>query len=326
MPCKKVFPKSCFVTSDGVKIVYQFCTNGSKKSIKNVGCNTSVTQYQNNCCNRPNVILIHGLSRDKSYWNCLMRKLCSVANVYALDLRGHGESDKPIDPSRYTLDRFSQDIIEFYNAINITNADIVSISLGGIISLYFAANNPTLVNRLVASGTSPRFFPAPDWSFSVSPALFSLFNQIVTETDPVRRQELIRQATDLIDPNNCPEKYALINPDPNAARNTQFFLGIIAGFDIRNIVANIQAPVLLTYGSEDPYVPLGARIFLRQNITNSALSEFYGFGHNLPVLNTDIFNKTVYNFLFVNCDPCCEYLFPRHQCSTSNLSCNNCYQ
>jgi len=82
----------------------------------------------------PAVVLVHGFTGDieRSWLNTgLLPDLARDYRVLALDLRGHGHSDKPHDPHAY--DEIALDVIRLLDHLKIEKAHVVGYSLGGII-------------------------------------------------------------------------------------------------------------------------------------------------------------------------------------------------
>lgn len=57
------------------------------------------------------VVLVHGLAGSSAVWASVARRLVAVRDVVAMDLRGHGLSDAPTDPSAYDLATLADDVI-----------------------------------------------------------------------------------------------------------------------------------------------------------------------------------------------------------------------
>ena len=72
--------------------------------------------------------------------------------VVAMDLRGHGWSDKPETPQAYTLDTLAADVLATLAALGISRATLVGLSLGGAIAARVALRWPASVERLVLCG------------------------------------------------------------------------------------------------------------------------------------------------------------------------------
>ena len=82
------------------------------------------------------VLLIHGFGGEKNSWLFNHEALAGTHIVYALDLPGHGNSDKAIDDP--SLDGFATVILGFADALQIGQLHLVGHSLGGAISLATA--------------------------------------------------------------------------------------------------------------------------------------------------------------------------------------------
>jgi pimeloyl-ACP methyl ester carboxylesterase len=71
--------------------------------------------------------------------------------VVAPDARGHGASDKPHDDARYGEDRMARDLLQLADALAPDGYDLVGYSMGAIVALLVAAQDPR-VRRLVVGG------------------------------------------------------------------------------------------------------------------------------------------------------------------------------
>ena len=97
------------------------------------------------------VILIHGISSSLHDWEALIPDLDAAGyHTIAVDLLGHGESDKPDDPGAYN----SEDIYAVFEAWIDGLEDhppyvLVGHSYGGYIGLVYALHHPQRVQTLV---------------------------------------------------------------------------------------------------------------------------------------------------------------------------------
>lgn len=101
----------------------------------------------------PVLLLIHGLFSDSGTWLDVLHPLAEQGvRAIAIDLLGHGESDKP--PGSYLLDDFALLLDAFMATLEIDSATICGHSLGGAIAIHFGYYFPKRVERLilVASG------------------------------------------------------------------------------------------------------------------------------------------------------------------------------
>lgn len=96
------------------------------------------------------IVLLHGLGGSFSTWTSLLPELVSDARVAALDLPGHGDSDKA-DPSsfNYSVANLAAEIGEAIVALDLAPAIVVGHSLGGLVAMKIAKDRPKLVRGLV---------------------------------------------------------------------------------------------------------------------------------------------------------------------------------
>jgi pimeloyl-ACP methyl ester carboxylesterase len=117
-----------------------------RRTVQAGGCALSYTEA--GPADGPPLILLHGLASDGSTWDRAVPPLAARGlRVIALDLLGHGCSDKP--RSGYLLPDFGRSLDEFMGALGLASATIGGHSLGGAIAVYFGYHYPHRVDRLV---------------------------------------------------------------------------------------------------------------------------------------------------------------------------------
>jgi len=94
------------------------------------------------------LLLLHGNSENKGIFKDYQQKYFPMFHTIAIDSRGHGES-KSTD-EKYTIDQYSNDVIDFCKAKGINEAYVIGYSDGGNIALFLAKKAPELFTRLVA--------------------------------------------------------------------------------------------------------------------------------------------------------------------------------
>jgi pimeloyl-ACP methyl ester carboxylesterase len=108
--------------------------------------------------NGPPLVLLHGLARDWRSFLVLLPDLSSRFHVFALDLRGHGESSRAT--RGYRITQYAQDVSEFLKTMLPGGASIFGHSLGGEVGMYVAAERNCRVTALIAGDSliSPQNF------------------------------------------------------------------------------------------------------------------------------------------------------------------------
>lgn len=124
--------ESKFATLDGAKIHYQSYGSGNQA-----------------------FVLVHGWSCDLGHWRYQIPELAKRARVIALDLPGHGQSDKP--DIAYTIDHFAVAIDAVMRDAKVDKAVVLGHSMGTPIARQFYRKYPqkTLAIVIVDGGLRP---------------------------------------------------------------------------------------------------------------------------------------------------------------------------
>ena len=97
----------------------------------------------------PAVILIHGLGLRSESWIEQIKILKRNYTIYSLDLPGHGQS-KFLSKKKLTLKAFCSEITKFIKLLNIYKPIMVGHSLGALITIEIAGNNPNILKSGIA--------------------------------------------------------------------------------------------------------------------------------------------------------------------------------
>jgi pyruvate dehydrogenase E2 component (dihydrolipoamide acetyltransferase) len=92
------------------------------------------------------VVLLHGFGGDKDTWLFNLEPLAEGRTVYALDLPGHGESDKRVADG--SVAGLAATVAGFLDALGIERADLVGHSMGAAVAMAVAVAAPTRVRSL----------------------------------------------------------------------------------------------------------------------------------------------------------------------------------
>jgi pimeloyl-ACP methyl ester carboxylesterase len=96
------------------------------------------------------VILVHGQLMMRRMHQPLARAIASEGfHVVALDLLGHGRSDRPLDPNEYSMTAFGEQVIALLDHLGAEQAIIGGSSLGANVSLEVADRAPERVRGLL---------------------------------------------------------------------------------------------------------------------------------------------------------------------------------
>ena len=95
------------------------------------------------------VLLVHGWACSAFAWRRQIPTLAEAGpRVVAVDLKGHGFSDKPPLDAEYSASAMTSFVLETMDAVGLARASIVGHSMGGAISASVALSAPERVDRL----------------------------------------------------------------------------------------------------------------------------------------------------------------------------------
>ena len=96
----------------------------------------------------PPILLVHGWCCDHTYFVPQFEHFASRGHrVVAVDLRGHGRSDKP--QQGYTMQLFADDLAWICQRIGVEKPVVVGHSMGGIVAFDLAARYPDMTSAVV---------------------------------------------------------------------------------------------------------------------------------------------------------------------------------
>jgi 3-oxoadipate enol-lactonase len=117
--------------------------DGRKNSVKVDGLHYDVTGEG------PAVVLLHAGGLDSRMWGPQLRSLSASHTVVRCDMRGSGQSDRPLAPFSP-----SEDVVTVMRHAGVTKAAVVGASLGGRTALDLALDHPELVTVLVVAAAA----------------------------------------------------------------------------------------------------------------------------------------------------------------------------
>ena len=105
----------------------------------------------------PVLILTHGYSSTSAMWEGQIDALSKYHKLVLWDMRGHGQSDYPDDPSAYSEAHTVADMAALLDEVGARRAIVGGLSLGGYMSLAFYRVHPERVSALLIIDTGPGF-------------------------------------------------------------------------------------------------------------------------------------------------------------------------
>lgn len=252
----------------------------------------------------PVVILIHGFGGSSYNWRKTMPALAEAGfNVYAIDLKGFGLSDKSADED-YSIPAQAEFLANFMEDAGIGKASLVGSSMGGNVVAHFALKYPDRVYKLVFMDAAlvednNIFFGlisalsglpgALRWQqflfryFITADLLKTIFRSSYFDPNKLEEKELINAVQQLKIPN---WDLALIAFIRQASKNA-----------LPGSLEDLPAEKLIIWGRYDSWIPLEHGLYLNEHLQNSRLEIIDNAGH-LPMLEQpELVNESLIRFL-----------------------------
>jgi pimeloyl-ACP methyl ester carboxylesterase len=215
----------------------------------------------------PPLVFVHGLGAESLNWVPAMLDLRHRFHVYAIDLLGHGDTQRP--DIAYSIEQQSKMLRQFLAIQNIQSVDLVGVSMGGWVVLKLTVEHPEVVNRLVvadAAGlkfqtaiTVKNFLPATPEEFTGFMAMLTPRHYYVPY--PVQRDFL----------NQVAER---------AWITRRIFESFLTYQDVLDgKLQGIKAPVLVIWGKQEKLIPLSVAEQMTQQLPNGSLLMCSDSGH-----------------------------------------------
>jgi pimeloyl-ACP methyl ester carboxylesterase len=254
----------------------------------------------------PAVLLVHGLLSDSCTWTTDLQPLAAHGvRAIAVDLLGHGESDKPA--GSYLLDDYARMLDSFLDALELKSATICGHSLGGAIAVHFGYHHPERVERLV-------LVSAGGLGREVSPALRMLAlpgAEALTGAVMGRRlvQRILRsprlhrlcRVTPARLPNLQRVGRTLFRADMRAAffRSLRGVIGprgqLGSFIEMKYLAAHV--PTMLVWSDRDVIIPVAHAHRTHEHLPGSELVLFPGGGHEPHRRNAERFAAALAGFV-----------------------------
>ena len=246
------------------------------------------------------LVLIHGLGSSADDWFLQLPAFAPHYLCVAVDLRGHGLSDKPA--GRYSVGLFAADVAALLRELDLAPAHILGLSLGGMVAQQLAIAHPQVVRSLVLLNTLPGVWPPPRQF--VRMVLHRAIPPFLEDLRARRRMPDMTSFAERVAADLFPDPAAAFLRDLTAARIAvndpaayRRAILAVARFWPGPAFKRIACPALIIAGDADRVVPGVYRARLRKALPHAGYVPIPGGGHACNIDHADEVNAAVLEFL-----------------------------
>ncbi|MGH2852986.1 MAG: alpha/beta fold hydrolase [Solirubrobacteraceae bacterium] len=216
------------------------------------------------------LILVHGLLLAQTMHRPLAQDLAARGNrVIAVDLLGHGESERPRDMWRYSMRFFADQVLALMDHLELEQAVVMGTSLGANTALEIALEAPGRLRGMVIE------MPVLDNALLWSALTFTPILVALTFGEPVMK--LVARGARAVPRRLLPHYGNVLldalrqEPGPGAAVLQGLFFGRVAPH--RTERRTFEMPALVIGHRRDPVHPFSDAGMLAEELPNGRLVE-----------------------------------------------------
>ena len=247
------------------------------------------------------LIFVHEFAGDHRAWEPQMRHFGQRYRAITFAARGYPPSDVPADPASYSQVRAADDIAAVLDHLNIAQAHVVGLSMGGFATLHFGFRHPGRARSLVVAGCGygAEKDQRDKFRAEVDAVAAFLDEKGIGPFAEKYAYGPTRVQFENKDPRGFAEfRQQLSEHSALGARNTQ--LGVQKErpslYDLEDQMKLLTIPTLILTGDED-WPCLQPALLMKQLIPAAALSVMPNCGHTINIEDPDQFNHLVGQFL-----------------------------
>ncbi|MGW0390596.1 alpha/beta fold hydrolase [Streptomyces sp. NPDC003042] len=240
------------------------------------------------------VLLVHGHPFNRTMWAPQVAALTAAGyRVITPDLRGYGQH--PAVPGQATLAGFADDIAVLLDRLDIEQAVVGGVSMGGQIAMEMRLRHPGRVRALILSDTSP--LPETEEG---KKARREMAERLLAEGMRPYAEEVIDKMLAPYNVCGMPEAAARVSAmmcatDPEGAAAA--LRGRAERPDYRPVLAGATEPCLIVVGADDVYTPVAEAEALHALMPHAVLTVIERAGHLPGVEQPKAFNRALLAFL-----------------------------
>ena len=237
-----------------------------------------------------NLLLIHGLGSSLRDWEYQLPTLVQHYKVISVDLRGHGQSDKPA--GKYTIQGFAQDIMALLHSEQIEECHVLGISMGAAISYKLAIDYPKQIKSIIAVNMGASMLA------NTMKARFAFLKRVLI-VKLIGMKKMGEILGKMLFPKDTQEHLRTLVASRWAENDKDAYLramGSLKNWSVEDSLHKIECPALIVAADQD-YSPVAIKQAIANTIPKGTLKVMPDARHAVPIEKPEEFNQIVLDFL-----------------------------
>ncbi|NTU81213.1 MAG: alpha/beta fold hydrolase [Chloroflexales bacterium] len=244
------------------------------------------------------IVLLHGAGGDHLAWQVQYPALHAAGfSTLALDLRGHGYSDRPRGADDYRLERFAEDVYDVLDTLAIRDFILVGHCFGGMVATMFHQAHPQLSRGYLLIDTAARAPGLPRWLATRAPWVMGVAGRVL-EALPSERRRLFHADMQAFKGTRDIEPSRLVSDASHTTLRAWLLVYRgIAQYDGVDALRSMTQPVWVVVGEEDTVFTVEDSQAIQSHVPGSRLITVPGANHIIVVNNPEVVEQTILSFL-----------------------------
>jgi 3-oxoadipate enol-lactonase len=237
----------------------------------------------------PVVMMSNGLMTNMGMWNPTISALKDRFQILRYDTRGHGSTS--VTPGPYSIELLADDAIGLMDALDIREAHIMGLSMGGMVAQQIGARYPNRTLSLLLCNTASEMPPRSLWeerlriahTQGVAALADSTIRRWFTASFIERSPQIIEKIREMILATPLEGYLSCATAIRDMAQTT--------------LLLKIKAPTLIVTGRQDPATTVEQSMVLNRMIDTSRMGVIENAAHLSNIEQPEIFNREIRGFL-----------------------------
>lgn len=254
--------------------------------------------YRDEGRGRP-LVMIHGWTFSGQFFHRNVLALSQNARVITLDLRGHGDSDKP--EHSYRIPRLAADLRDLLEALDLDDVTVLGWSIGcPIIWSYLELFGKTRLRDAIFVQQTPRQYFSSEWKFGHAACydqagLAEIIQKLTLAPEEFDKQNF----SDCLATEPEEEERAMLLAEmaKSPAHARAAMMADHTVHDWRDLLPHVDLPALMMIAEKDAVLVPEGPSWVAENMPNCQALRFEKSSHMLFLDETEKFNEAVKEFL-----------------------------